>query len=152
MNIIIISDIHFERNEPENQGKVLNAFFDDLLIQIPTEEKDSTFCFISGDLVNKAGIANIYDEFYSIFIKRLVSFVPIQHIFVVAGNHDVNRQYVESKYEDLQKVLEDYNTEESFNKLCADQNNILSNKFKAFNTFVKKYLQPCRTKIRCVQV
>ena len=139
MNIIIISDIHFERNEPENQGKVLNAFFADLQIQIPTEEKDSTFCFISGDLVNKAGITNIYDEFYSQFIKRLTSFVPIQHIFVVAGNHDVNRQYVESKYEDLQKALKDYNTEASFNKLCTEENNILSNKFKAFNTFVKKY-------------
>lgn len=140
MNIIIISDIHFEKNEPENQGKVLKAFFEDLQVQIPLEEKDSTFCFISGDIVNKAGIVNIYDEFYSLFIKRLIAIVPVQHIFVVAGNHDVNRQYVENNYDDLQTVLKENNTEASFNNLCAEENNILINKFKAFNAFVKKHL------------
>lgn len=140
MNIIIISDIHFDKNEPENQKKVLTAFFEDLQAQIPTEEKDFTYCFISGDLVSKAGIVDIYDEFYSFFIKRLISFVPLQHIYVVAGNHDLNRQYVESKFDEFQNILTDYNTESLFNKLCAEENNLLNNKFKAFNAFVKKHL------------
>lgn len=69
IKIIQVSDIHFEWNEPENQGLVLNAFFKDLETTIDSKvSKENTYCIISGDLVNKGGSQRTYDDFYNKFI------------------------------------------------------------------------------------
>ena len=46
ITIIHISDIHYEFNEPENQGLILNSFFTDLDIQLDLNNKDNTYCVI----------------------------------------------------------------------------------------------------------
>lgn len=138
--LIIISDIHFERNESENQGKVIKEFFIDLEAQLKNIPKDSIYCAISGDLVNKAAIPEIYELFYESFIKKLLKLVFIDQIFVIPGNHDVNKTYVEDKYDDLQELLKSHSTEKEFNELVSDNYNILFPKFKAFKKFCQDKL------------
>ena len=51
ISIVHISDIHFDKCEPENQGLIINAFFKDLNSLLVDKPKDDIYCIISGDLV-----------------------------------------------------------------------------------------------------
>jgi predicted MPP superfamily phosphohydrolase len=89
VNIIHISDIHYEKNEPENQGLVLTSFFNDLEIKIDKTNIENTYCIISGDLVNKGNSEKIFEDFYNNFIIKLTKYVPLKNIYCSPGNHDL---------------------------------------------------------------
>ncbi|NCC99661.1 MAG: metallophosphoesterase [Bacteroidia bacterium] len=138
IKIIQISDIHFEKNQPENNGLVLNAFFDDLKSEFC--DSDNTFCVINGDLVNK-GTANEYEQFYESFIKKLVEYIPLKNIICNPGNHDFKRSIIENNFNNHQTIADGNYNESDFNDLVKKgKDNILQNKFDEYIAFCKNKL------------
>ena len=141
ISIIQISDIHFERNEPENQGLVLNAFFKDIeAVFDKKDNKENTYCIISGDLVNKGDSQKTYDEFYDKFIKKLMNYVPLANILCVPGNHDFNRTIVESEFADHDEIKFKEYQESEFNELVKSKDGLLQKKFIHYSDFYKNKL------------
>jgi predicted phosphodiesterase len=145
LQIIQVSDIHYEGNEPENQGLVLDAFFKDLKTNI-NSDKESTYCIISGDLVNKGNSQKIYNEFYNHFIEKLLSLVPLNHIICVSGNHDVNRSIIETDFDKHNEIIFNKYQESEFNKYIKNEDdenkdNIILKKFAFYGEFCKQKLK-----------
>lgn len=132
--ILHISDIHFDRNEPENQGLVLNSFHIDLKNRISTNP-ENTFCIISGDLVKKGASDQVYNEFYDKFILKISEHVPIDHIFLTPGNHDFNRKYIEENLAYHNEILSNNLTESEFNEYIKNQSDYVPKKFEYFANF-----------------
>jgi len=137
ITIIHISDIHYENNEPENQGLVINSFFDDLEAKFNLSNSENTFCIISGDLVNKGNTAKIFEKFYNNFILKLTKFIPLQNIFCSPGNHDLNRYIVEQNLKDHGKLISQKFNETEFNNFVKEDSNLIQNKFKFYENFCK---------------
>lgn len=137
ISIIHISDIHFDRNEPENQGLVLEAFFADLKSKVESLDPANTYCIISGDLVNRGNSERIFNDFYNNFIKRLNKLIPLPNIFCSPGNHDLNRKVVEDNFELHQKLVSGDFDESKFNHLIKTEDTIIKKKFHHFDHFIK---------------
>lgn len=135
ISIIHISDIHYEKNEPENQGLVINSFFDDLDSKIDPENIANTYCIISGDLVNKGNSEKAFIDFYKNFILKLKKYIPIQNIFCSPGNHDLNRQIVEGNIDEHNDLLIKQYNETEFNGFINHEGNLIHKKFKFYKQF-----------------
>lgn len=137
INILHISDIHFGWNKPEEDGVVLDAFFDDLKNTMQNNY-DENYCIISGDLVYKGCNSHEYQLFYRDFICKLTQFIPINNILVVAGNHDLNRNWVESNLEEHKEDAYKERQEVDFNEYLNQENCKLLVKFAPFEKFCKE--------------
>ena len=139
INILHISDIHFGWNKPEEDGVVLNAFFDDLKNTMK-EYGDENYCIISGDLVYKGCNDHEYQIFYRDFICKLTQIIPINNIMVLAGNHDLNRNWVENNLEKHKEDIFKKRTEVEFNDYLNEEDCQLLIKFTPFNKFSKEIM------------
>lgn len=140
IKIIHISDIHFDKNEPENQGLIINSFFNDLEESQSNLNKESTYCIITGDLVKAGSNEIIYNSFFEGFIVRLMKFVHIQNIYCLPGNHDLNRNIVENSLDNHNEVITKEYNESEFNDFIKSDDNILLKKFIPFEKFCKEKL------------
>ena len=140
INIVHISDIHFGWNKPEEDGVVLDAFFEDLKNTMQKNKGDENYCIISGDLVFKGCDEQEYQQFYSQFICKLVHIIPINNIMVVAGNHDLNRKWVENHIEKHKEDIYKKRTEVEFNDYLKEEDCLLLKKFIPFNRFCKEIM------------
>lgn len=140
IKILHISDIHYDRNEPESQGLIINSFFDDLENKIEKCNRENTFCIISGDLVNKGNSDNIFEEFYQNFIVKLTKFIPIRNIFCSPGNHDFNRKIVEEKFSEHKSLVNQKFDESEFNEFIKSDENLFKQKFKFYKNFCEQKL------------
>ena len=143
IHILCLSDIHFDKNEPENQGLVVTEFFRDLPKVVGNIDKDNLYCVISGDLVWAGHIDKSYEDFSDIFIKKLQKFVSLDHIIVVAGNHDLNRNILKQK--DWKKKQDDFvnskEDETTYNGLLKEEkDSLILRKFQCFSKFVNEKL------------
>lgn len=86
-----ISDLHFKSGEPYDRNVVLNALvnsLDGLVARVGQPD----LLFVTGDLAH-SGRHDEYEEVTS-FFDRITNKLKIsrEHVFVVPGNHDVNRE------------------------------------------------------------
>lgn len=144
--IVNISDIHYSVNgTPENQGKVLSAFVEDLKKQVSQYEHDECYLLIGGDLVQEADDKANYSSFDEHIIKEIVKGISLnrQNIIAVAGNHDVQRNVVMSNYEVHHKLVLSNIEEKGLNDLLddAEKNKLLVGKFANFQSYVEIMLQ-----------
>lgn len=135
ITLVQISDIHYNLNEPENQGLVINSFFKDLESQLEKKEKNDTYCIISGDLVNKGNSKKIFNDFYDNFINHLLKHVPLQNIFCTPGNHDLNRSIIKDNIDKHNDIIEKKYNETEFNKYLKSEENLFHMKFKYYEQF-----------------
>lgn len=135
INVLHISDIHYGWKKPEEDGVVLDAFFDDLKNTLSVDSIDKNYCIISGDLVDKGSNDYIYKDFYKNFIKQLTKYVPISHIVVEAGNHDLNRNWVEQNLDSHKEDIYKERNEVEFNEYVIKENCELLKKFEPFQNF-----------------
>jgi UDP-2,3-diacylglucosamine pyrophosphatase LpxH len=136
ISVIQISDIHFDRNESENQGLVLNAFFKDLDAIFNNEcNKENVYCIISGDLVNKVESQKDYDDFYDEFICKLINYLPLSHILCVPGNHDLSISLVKKEFQDHEEIKSKKYQETEFNEFIKNRGNLLYDKFTRYSNF-----------------
>jgi DNA repair exonuclease SbcCD nuclease subunit len=141
ITIIHISDIHYEFNEPENQGLILNSFFTDLDTQLDLNNKENIYCIISGDLVNKGNSEKTFNDFYNNFMTKILKRVPIKNVFCIPGNHDLNRKEIEDNLKEHNAIIEKEFSETEFNNFIKEENNIIHNKFKYYKKFYINKLQ-----------
>ena len=137
IHILCLSDIHFDKNEPENQGLVVKEFFTDLPKVIANIDKDNLYCIISGDLV-QAGVEKYYKDFADIFVKKLQKYVFLDHIIVVAGNHDLNRGVLADKdwKKRQNKLVDSMLDETAYNVVLKEEkDSVVFKKFEFFNQF-----------------
>lgn len=140
INILHISDIHYGWKKAEEDGVVLDAFFEDLK-QTLSENKAENFCIISGDLVHKGENDYEYDKFYNGFICQLIKYVPVSHVIITPGNHDLSQKCVVENLEEHQTDIHTKRTEVEFNEYVADTENcMLRKKFASFEKFSKERL------------
>jgi len=140
ITVIHISDIHYEKNEPENQGLIFTAFFNDLDIKIDKCNLENTFCILSGDLVFKGNSDKMFEDFYNFFIIKLTEFVPIKNIYCSPGNHDLNRKVVEDNFDEHNEIVHREFSETEFNEFIKTENNIILKKFSHYENFCKQKL------------
>ncbi|WP_231459225.1 metallophosphoesterase [Pedobacter sp. Leaf132] len=140
IKIIHISDIHFEKNEPENQGLVISSFFTDLYNKIDTKDRENTYCIISGDLVNKGNSDQIFNDFYDNFIIKLTKVVPIRNIYASPGNHDLNRKIVQENFDEHNKIVSKEISETEFNNFIKTEENLIVKKFSYYANFCREKL------------
>ena len=114
INILVLSDIHFNKMEANDQGLVLSGLFKDLETQLPISERDNNWCIIAGDLV-QAGVDIFYENFSNKFLSKLYKYVPQSQIIFIAGNHDLNRTTLKTE-KDAHTALLNSNHSLSFQK------------------------------------
>jgi len=140
INVLHISDIHFGWNKLEEDGVVLDAFFDDIENTMPKENKDDNYCFISGDLVYKGCNDYEYELFYRDFISKITQTIPLDNIIVLAGNHDLNRNWVENNIEEHKEDIYKDRSEVEYNDYLNEEGCQLLKKFTPFNKFCKEVM------------
>lgn len=143
ISIVTISDIHFNKNEAENQGLVLSEFFNDLKERVGQIHSSNLYCIIAGDLVQSGNINKPYDDFNDMFIKKLCKYVPFDHIFVTPGNHDLNRNLLkEDKWKNKHENLIVWKgSETAFNDTVRESDSVIRKKFQSFDDFCIKTIQ-----------
>lgn len=145
MRIIHLSDIHFNMKEiKEIENFIINPLIADL--KEKNEEKSIDAIFITGDLLLKGGEGKIdegFENFNEKFIKVFEEELGVtkDKIFLIPGNHDIDRTIVNKYMESgLKHNLTTTNEVNSFidKNNCEEINRILS--FKKFEeTFYSNY-------------
>ena len=138
INILHISDIHYGWKKPEEDGLVLEAFFENLEETISVDGNDENYCIISGDLVYKGFNDRQYQLFYDDFITKLGGIIPLNNVLIAAGNHDLNRNWVEANLtKHKEDIYKDW-TEVEFNDYIENQEECqMLTKFAPFDKFCK---------------
>lgn len=144
--IIHLSDIHYDANgAPENQGKVLSAFVDDVVEQVSKREYDKCFIIISGDLVMAGDEKSNYTSFDTNIIRTIVMRLnlPRTQIIVAPGNHDLMRREVKSIKTTHHGLVSQKLDEKSFNDILesdGEKGNLLG-KFANYYSYVTQLLK-----------
>ncbi len=137
LNILVLSDIHLQKMEANDQGLVLNELFKDLEQQLPISERENNWCLIAGDLV-QTGIDLLYDSFTEKFLARLNTYVPKNQVLFTPGNHDFNREALSVNKEEHNALLSLDSENEANEKL--EDNTYIERKFRPFIQFAKSKL------------
>lgn len=134
--IIFLSDIHYRMLAAEShQNLIIEAFIKDLEATIHCISTENRYCIIAGDLVYAGDSSEVYENFSVAFLESISKFIPLTHIYFIAGNHDLDRQII-SDVNDINELIIDAADEENTDKLISE-NSIIKHKFNYFNTFAK---------------
>lgn len=102
MNILHLSDIHFE----DNNKSSFNETFTEIKCALQKEDKKIDLILITGDLINRGGGANAdirmsFKAFDESIIKKLMNDFSIErdHIIIAPGNHDIDRKRISTTEE-----------------------------------------------------
>ncbi|MBX7224196.1 MAG: tetratricopeptide repeat protein [Blastocatellia bacterium] len=100
-----LSDIHFKADLP-NQRMVLNRLLDDIRTCRETEGWAPDMVFITGDIA-WAGAGEEYTDHAARFLDRLLAAAAVakEQVFVIPGNHDVDRNAVTGMMKGFQNDL-----------------------------------------------
>lgn len=138
--IIHLSDLHFRRNWDEDQGLVLNAFFNDLSKQVENSINTNIYLIFSGDVVFAGSDPQLYEKFLKQFDLELTKLrIPKSQRVCVPGNHDVSQDYVAQNHVEHEGVVAQGLKEREFNDYIQKQPSILKAKFKNYQIFEKKF-------------
>jgi predicted MPP superfamily phosphohydrolase len=104
IRIIHVSDYHLDKEKASGfKAKIIKALANDLKSFV----NDTTLLFFTGDLIDIGGKGfpekvNPYKSFELNFIKIIVEANPLleNKVFVVPGNHDIQRSLIEPITED----------------------------------------------------
>ena len=141
--IVYFSDIHLTGERPENEGKVISAFCDDVKKQLQTIPHDETFVLIGGDLVQAADNTDSYNTFWEKILCKLISYgVSKRNIICVPGNHDAQREWVVENIDLYAPFISRQYNESKFNDLVnGNQSSMFADKFKNYSDFVTGKLE-----------
>lgn len=133
--IFHISDLHMNKGWHEQQGVVLDAFFDDIKPRV--NESNEPFLVFSGDLVQAGSSQEMYAEFTRHFGTLLSMFPDKGRRICCSGNHDVNRDYIEKNIFVLEAITSKGSSETTFNTLLESDSfsKLIRPKFDDFDSF-----------------
>jgi predicted MPP superfamily phosphohydrolase len=134
-----ISDLHFRASQAYNANVVLKALLTDVQERIQKDGLRPDFVAVTGD-VAFSGQPQEY-KLAAEFLDKLLSMtgVPKEQLFLVPGNHDVDRKLVTARAKTIGAGLTDRDKLSTF--LATDrQRELIMNRFKAYARFVNNYL------------
>lgn len=139
--LVHLSDLHYRQGWIEEQGIVLDAFFEDLSKQRDNMRDADFYLIFSGDIVKSGDDTNNYSQFLSYFNDRLNQCdIQKSNRICVPGNHDVSTETIIHKQVDHEGVVSQKIDETDFNNYIFDQPNILTDKFPKFSEFVEEFV------------
>jgi len=103
LSVLHISDFHFSKRKRREQEIVVDALIDDLS-DICIGHRKPDLVIFSGDLVQAAG-EDLHDDAFDFLLDRVAEAVGCsdERLFIVAGNHDVERGGVEAQAAKMQE-------------------------------------------------
>ena len=133
-----ISDLHFKSLDIYNSSIIHEAFFNDLVVFIREKSLLVDLVFITGDIA----FSGNNDEYIlaNTFLDRLISTLNINkdRVFIVPGNHDINRKQITQLTEDLITSID--NRDKANNVLSSEEDiNYICKKFSQYSIFLNNY-------------
>jgi predicted MPP superfamily phosphohydrolase len=142
--IVHLADLHYRKGWTEEQGVVLNEFFNDLKKQIEATNDSEFYLAFTGDLVQEGADSELYDDFINEFSIKLDEIgIPKSRRLCIPGNHDVSAKIVESNYIDHEGVILQMLDEKNFNDYIAKPSPIFIDKFSNYKSFEKRFADLC---------
>lgn len=138
--IVHISDLHYREHWEEEQGLVLERFFEDLGRQLGGVDRSKAFVAFSGEVVRAGGHPGLYGamaEQFDMELSRLR--LPRDQRICVPGNHDVSVDVVRSKRVEHQGVIQQELDEKRFNDYVGDADCLLMKKFANYREFERGF-------------
>lgn len=137
--LIFVSDIHFTGRRPENEGVVIRAFLVDLENHLRDNKSDEICLVIGGDLVQSADNAESYALLYEQVLEPLMRMgINKDRIFVVPGNHDVERAWITRKKLEYAPFIKQSFNEKKFNDFVEENPDYLVEKFTNYLSFANR--------------
>jgi predicted MPP superfamily phosphohydrolase len=134
-----LSDLHFQESQKYDSNVVLKPLLKDIGERINEDSLKPDFIIISGDIANKG-----LPEEYSLACQflddlRKITFVPKEKIFIIPGNHDVDRAISPTIINSLRSHL---SNRDLVNKLLSDKGELTAiiNRFNNYHSFIKHYM------------
>lgn len=117
INWLHLSDLHISAENTFDQGVIHEAFYDDLVEQLVENNIKLDFIFFTGDVAYSASSRDY--ELAVNFLNKLCQTLKFDkgNLFIVPGNHDVNRYKVSKLLDDSRKELE---TREDIRKIFTN--------------------------------
>ena len=134
-----ISDLHFRASQTYNANVVLKALLRDIAERIQADGLRPDFIAVTGDVAFSGQPAE-YTLAQSFFDDLLAATqLKREHLFIVPGNHDANRNLVTAGAKAIGAALTD---RDSVNTLLAtpDDRRLVMARFKGYVRFVNAYL------------
>lgn len=146
-----LSDLHFQKNNT-TQKEIITALLKDIDKQ--NKEGRIQFVLFSGDLV-QSGSKEHFNEFYADVAEPIMETLelPMNRLFVVPGNHDLQiyddnissenqKDDLEQKKQSFSRLVDNNEIEKSVEKISNNNytsiEKILMNRFEPFNKFKSK--------------
>lgn len=138
-SLILFSDIHLGCRPLENQNPVLQGFCKDVIEMCEKREGDK-FLICVGDLVQAADQDNLYDEFRTSILDKIMEATNTsnENIYVLPGNHDAQKEEIEKIKDARFDIVKGLKTEDAFNDYVRT-NLSVGIPFVNFMKFTEKY-------------
>jgi formylglycine-generating enzyme required for sulfatase activity/predicted MPP superfamily phosphohydrolase len=136
-----LSDLHFRAGERDAWDKniVLSALLNDITGMIQSEGMCPDFIAVSGDIAD-SGKLEEYERAEE-FLRELleVTQVPVEHLYLVPGNHDVDRGAISPGAKTIASSL---GNRQSLNEVMAftEDRRLILRKLDNFSTFLRTFL------------
>jgi len=136
ISILHLSDLHFNKENEYEIKTVLDSLIADIKKLKDDDKIHPSFVVISGDIANE-GKKSDYDLALS-WLNKLIKIFDVDKdkVFIVPGNHDVNRD----ELLEFSKVK--FDEQKSINKfLKSTEKEALFKKFNNFSTFISEFYE-----------
>lgn len=137
INWLHLSDIHFNSKETFDQEVIHEAFINDLINQLESRKIQLDYIFFTGDVAYSASKDDY--ECALEFFGKLCDVIRFdkKNLFIIPGNHDVNRYKVSKFLDDERNKLE---TREEIRGICnnIELMNRYLERFDNYSNFISK--------------
>jgi predicted MPP superfamily phosphohydrolase len=134
-----ISDLHFRGGDSYDADVVLRALLQDVAERIESDGLRPDFIAVTGDLAFSGKPAE-YEQAAGFFDQLLATTgLDKQRLFVVPGNHDVERDKISTL---ARRAGESLNDQASTNGILGNKGDraVMLDRFPGYTRFVKNYL------------
>lgn len=142
INILHLSDIHFSKSNEPDSIMIWRKFIQSLKNWKVKNQKKTDLIFITGDIAN-SGKTIEYQKIAKENIQNILEVCECknENLFIVAGNHDVDRDLSTTDENDLiEKIITSADPQNEINKLFTDTSfGLLFKKFNSFDNFLKEF-------------
>lgn len=138
INILHLSDLHYQQSKSQDIKIVLNALWKDLEY-LKKENLTPQLVVFSGDLA-QSGDPKEFEEVKSLFIDELLKKLELSsdYFFISPGNHDIQRGKIDEFLENSLNQLVDRSSTNLFLD-SLDRRTMLFDKLMEFNAFKRKF-------------
>jgi predicted phosphodiesterase len=134
-----LSDFHFRTSQTYDSNIVLQALLEDVQARIEQDGLTPDFIAVTGDVAfsGKAEEYELASEFFDDLLTK--TNLPKERLFLVPGNHDVDRDRVSTGVQAIGDTLTDRNSTNAVLVNPGDRR-LLFDRFVSYANFVNEYL------------